>query len=290
MPGPTLEELKAKPGWGKLSPEAQALAAQKYGTGNQDKTKDTVEQKDALGKTLSAVGSGAASLATGAAKGAGSTAYGVGKFFNEHSFIGGQTGVYPPKPDELTPQGGLENVGFTGEQIAELVAGGGAKGGLTLAGKLASAGLGTAAVRGAQTGGDVKESAVAGVLGAGGALPGRLAAMRGGAKALQAGGVDAARSRLPELLDAIDLAKLKGAIPGHGFAPKSLLEELSAVRQTIATGEQAAAEEAAQAAAQKAGPSGLEKALGFLLRTAMPNTARKGAKLVDRMMGGGVVD
>ena len=123
---------------------------------------------------------GAANVALGAAKGLGSTIYGLGRLFNENTPIGSMTGGYPAKPDELTPEGTAQNVGYGAEQIGEFFVPGAATGNLARAanlgwkGRAALEAASAGSVAAAQTGGNARATATAAALGASGPLTARL--------------------------------------------------------------------------------------------------------------------
>lgn len=224
-----------------------------------------------LDSVLSAIGGGA----TGAVKGAGSTLYGLGKLFNENSFIGGQTGPYPPKPDELTPQGTAQKVGFGGEQVAEFLVPGGASAqagkGMGLLGKMGLEALTTGGVAAAQSGGDPVQTATAAALGAAGPLAGR--ALKPIADKLKTSAAKAMTQALGPTTTVMK-GKAERAVPGllergvSGSRPGMLAQAEEGLSATAPAYDKIASEQGQLAVNTKAVVDSLEKMKdGFLVKT-----------------------
>lgn len=302
---PTLEELKAKPGWKALSPEAQALAVKKYGAGNQERTKDTAGQKDVLSGPIGAVSRVVGDVATGVGKGALQTASTLGSGVNALSKP--LVTAFGPGPemglsdaistliDPTDTQGGMaraqgmaktqgtaQGVGAGGEHIAELMAGGAAEAPASLAANLfaraGASGLGAGAMRGAQTG-DAGEAATTGLTaGALGLLP-RLMALRGGAGALREGGADAASAKIPGLEQELQNAVKKGTGRGAGGKSANAAAIAKELRDAKAVVARSAPAEAAGAGAGSGEPSAImelvKKALPYILGAAGGGLVKK---------------
>lgn len=77
-----------------------------------------------LDRLLAEVVPGMEGVARGAVKGMGNTAFGLGKAVRDYTPIGRLSdailpGAFDQRPQEITPQGKAEHLGFAGEQIAE---------------------------------------------------------------------------------------------------------------------------------------------------------------------------
>lgn len=259
---------------------------------------------DPLSALFGAIGSTGANLVEGAARGVAGSAVGAGHMVHKIAekatarpipgIIGAGSKVEPAEPafqqayDDTAPQNKTQRIGQIVEQIAELAVGGGVKAGGSLAAKLAARGAGAGLVRGAQTGGDPAQMAVSAAMTVLGSAPGAIKAARA-AKAVQI------EKKLSEVHDAIEVAKLKGAVPGHGTPPKALIEESGRLTAELAKIAPKKAQEAAlRIATQTAGKEAGKKAsvetvkkvvqqAGKKAKTITTTTTREGTSTAEKL-------
>lgn len=288
---PTPAQVQADPKFLKLSPKAQKIVLAKLGGngggGAPPPDTPTGGNDDFLTSLFNAGGDAVQGVATGAGKEALRGAAGAGMMVNKAlapvtpGGVGVADAIQPGGLEDfrasMEPQGVAEKLGGLGMHGAEVGLGAMATGGSSLLASILAGGAGAGAMEGAASGGDVKSMLMAAATGgAGRALTGAKA-LKAGVGALGEGGKDAAKARLPELMDEIALAQQKGAVPGHGMIPKVLAQERDSLLRMLT-------EEAAPAAksAVEGAPSNLEKVIGEAAKFFFPKTARVAGKLLGR--------
>lgn len=210
-------------------------------------------EDDWLTSLFNAGGDAVQGVATGAGKQAGRMVVGAGQMVNKALLPGVSDAIQPGALDQaavsMAPQGVAEKLGAGALHVGSVAGGAAATGGSSLLAQIGAGAAGSGLMEGANSGGDLKSMLMAAATGgAGRALTGARA-MGQGVKALGEGGKDAAKARLPELMDEIALAQQKGAVPGHGMVPKVLAQERDSLLKMLAGG----ADEAATAITEKTG-------------------------------------
>lgn len=238
-------------------------------------------EDDWLTSLFNTAGDAVQGVATGAGKQAGRMVVGAGQMVNKALLPGVSDAIQPGALDQaavsMAPQGVAEKLGAGAMHMGSVAGGAAATGGSSLLAQIGAGAAGSGLMEGANSGGDLKSMLMAAATGgAGRALTGARA-MGQGVKALGEGGKDAAKARLPELMDEIALAQQKGAVPGHGMVPKVLAQERDELLRMLT-------EEAAPAAksAVEGAPSNLEKVIGEAAKFFFPKTARVAGKLLGR--------
>lgn len=262
-----------------LSAPTKAVAATPEGQGQ--------GQDDLLTSLFNAGGDAVGSLATGVGKGIARMGVGAGQMINKAVLPGVSEMIMPGALDQaeavVQPQGVMEKLGYLGSHAAGVGAGAMVTGGSSLLGQIGAGAAGAGVMEGAASGGDLKSMLMAAATGgAGRAIP-ALSAMKKGVGALGEGGKDAAKARLPELMDEISAAQQKGAVPGHGMIPKVLAEERDSLLRMLAEDAVPAAKNAVEQA-----PSNIAGAIPPWVIKALLGAA--GTGLAGKMIKGAMKD